>query len=136
MKYLFPIFLILSYASAYAQIDISPSKAPKGLILYPQIYQIITVEPVQDFQPSLLHSLDYNLTVIDRDDTLEIFIEHDHYSTYQRTKESILNNLKNALNNSAAIINIQSYGREYLPSHYWKYASSSKTTLKAHPNRF
>jgi len=136
MKFLFLILFTLFNGHTFAQIDLNPDKTPKGLILYPEIYQVITLEIMQDFQPSALQNLDYNLTIIEGDNKLEIFIQHDYFSTFQKTKDMLLDNLKIALNSTAAIISNRSYGREYLPSHYWVYINSAKSLIKHHPTLF
>lgn len=136
MKYLFLILFTLFTAQAFAQIDLNPDKAPMGLILYPEIYQIIALEPMQDFQLSALDNLDNNLTVLEGVNKIEIFIEHDHYSTFQKTKDVLLDNLKIVLNSTAAVISNRSYGREYLPSQYWIYINSTKSIIKPYPARF
>ena len=136
MKYLFLILFTLFNGHAFAQIDLNSDKPPKGLILYPEIYQIIALEPMQDFQLSALQNLDYNLTIIEGDNKLEIFIQHDHYSSFQGTKDMLLDNIKIALNSTAAIKSNQSYGREYLPSQYWGYINSAKSRIIPYPARF
>ena len=136
MKYLLLIFLFLSAPQAFSQEETKSKNAPLGLIRYPEVYQIIELEPKKDFQVSSLDNLPFKFNLIDDSNKLEVFIEYSEFSTFENLKEVLLENLKSALDNSASILNVHSFGKEYLPSRYWKYTSSAKTGIKPYPSQF
>ena len=138
MKFILAIFLATLSIQSYAQENPQQRNPSSSLILYPEIYQIITLERTSDFQLSILEKIceEHNLNLIAIEDELTIFIEHSNNKTYEKSKEAIVEHLNLLLQDTATIINTQSYGREYLPSAYLKYIIPSNRNTKHHPNPF
>lgn len=136
MNYLFLILFMLFTAQTFVQEELKPDKAPFRLILYPEVYQVIILEPIQGIQLTSLNNLPYNFSIIQETNKLEVIIEHSHYSTFEKTREALLENLTSILNGTAVILDSQTYGKEYLPSKYWEYTSSAKSLIKPYQAPF
>lgn len=138
MKFILTLFVAILPFQSYAQEKPREQNSSPALILYPEVYQIITLERTSDFKLSILERIcmEHNLNLLAVEDELGIFIKHSDNKTYKKSKDAILESLSITLNNTATIINSQSYGREYLPSAYLKYIVPSNLNAKHHPNLF
>jgi len=121
MKLIFLFLLMPIYFVGHAQE--MPAGAKPAFILYPEVYQIITLDKGTDFQLSILENicLEQKISLIMLEEETSIMIAYPNSQYYEKNKEANLEKIKTQLENTSNIKNSKSYGREYLPSEYWKY---------------
>ena len=129
--------VIVSFQN-YAQEKPQHQNPSSVLILYPEVFQIITLNPSSDFQLSKLEKFcqENSLNFIAVKDELSIFIKHSNNKAYEKSKEAIVEHLRTILKDTATIKSTQSYGREYLPSAFLIFILPSNLNTKHHPNLF
>lgn len=136
MKFILTIFLAILSFHSYSQEKPQQRNPSSSLILYPEVYQIITLERTSDFQLSVLERIceEHHLNLIAVEDELSILIEHSNNQTYENSKEAILENVNSIFKNTATIKSTQSYGKEYLPSVYLRQTILKKFNLNVNYN--
>ena len=138
MKLIFILFFAIVSLKSYSQEKPQVQTPSSVLILYPEVYQIITLERTSDFHLYQLQMIceEHQLDLITDDEEWSIFVQHPNYKIYEKSKETILENLNTIFKNTVSIKNTQCYGREYLPSAYLKYIIPSNLNAKHHPTPF